>query len=136
MQPPAGSGPHLWSQAQELGCLERAAMHNKNSLCTKGAVFIDVPDRTQPASLIRGKDQTKSSTMDVRATGGGVGFLFFLFLALIKLEMDKVSREYLHSQESLGQDPIIIFRAKKHIFLIREALMCALHAGSCSYMCN
>lgn len=58
------------------------------------------------------------------------------FLALIKLEMDKVGREYLHSQESLGQEPIIICRAKKHIFLIREALMRALHAGSCSYMCN
>lgn len=107
-------------------------MHNKNSLCTKGAVFIDVPVRTQPASLIRGKDQTNGCESNRRWRGV---FLLF-FLALIKLEMDKVSREYLHSQESLGQDPIIICRAKKHIFLIRQALMRALHAGSCSYMCN
>lgn len=78
--------------------------------------------------------------MNVGATGGGVFFCLFVFcfdfLALIKLEMDKVSREYLQSRESLGQGPIIICRAKKHIFLMHEALMCTLHAGSCSYMCN
>lgn len=84
--------------------------------------------------LLGERIKQKGSTMDVRATGGGV--FFGVFSALIKLEMDKVRREYLHSQESLGQDPIIICRAKKHIFLMREALMCALHAGSCSYMCN
>lgn len=110
-------------------------MYNKKSLCRKGAVFIDVPVRTQPASLIRGKDQTKRQHNGCERNRRWRVFLE-CFLALIKLKMDKVSREYLHSQESLGQDPIIICRAKKHIFLIREALMRALHAGSCSYMCN
>lgn len=67
--------------------------------------------------------------MDLRGAGG-------MFLAVIKLEMDKVSREFLHSQESRGQDPIIICRAKKHIFLIGAALMCDLRVGRCSYMCR
>lgn len=59
-----------------------------------------------------------------------------MFLALIKLEMDKVSGEFLHSLASLGEGPIIICVAKKHIFLICAALMCALRVRGCSYMCN
>lgn len=36
-----------------------------------------------------------------------------MFLAQIKLEMDKVSGEFLHSLASLGEDPIIILRSKE-----------------------
>lgn len=126
----SGSRPRSWDASSMPRCIIKTVYVQKELF------LLMCWSERSPQVLLGERIKQKGSTMDVSNRRWHGFFFCFFFLAMIKLEMDKVSREYLHSQESLGQNPIIICRAKKHIFLIREALMCALHAGSCSYMCN
>lgn len=75
-QSPAFAGLLVWILARSWYASKHATMHNKKLFVYKKsrppAVSIDVHVRPRSAGLIRGKDKTKDSTMDLRATGRDV----------------------------------------------------------------